>query len=74
MQNKQFLERNYFTLVAHPQQGPIKLTGDPFRLSSVDEKPLKPAPLLGEHTDQVLKKMVGLDDNQLTSLREREIV
>ena len=33
MQNKQFLERNYFTLVDHPQQGPIKLTGDPFRLS-----------------------------------------
>lgn len=74
MQNKQFLERNYFTLVDHPQQGPIKLTGDPFRLSAVDEKPLKPAPLLGEHTDQVLKKMVGLDDNQITSLREREIV
>ena len=74
MENEQFLNREYFTLVDHPQQGQIKLTGDPFRLSAVDKMPLRPAPLLGEHTEQVLTETIGIDTNQVMSLRERGIV
>ena len=74
MENEQFLDREYFTLVEHPQQGAIKLTGDPFRLSTVDKMPLRPAPLLGEHTEQILTEMIGIDTNQVMSLRERGIV
>ena len=74
MENEQFLNREYFTLVDHPQQGQLKLTGDPFRLSAVDKMPLRPAPLLGEHTEQVLTETIGIDTNQVMSLRERGIV
>ena len=74
MENEQFLNREYFTLVDHPQQGQLKLTGDPFRLSEVDKMPLRPAPLLGEHTEQVLTETIGIDTNQVMSLRERGIV
>ncbi|SVB13316.1 uncharacterized protein METZ01_LOCUS166170, partial [marine metagenome] len=74
MKNEQFLDREYFTLVEHPQQGAIKLTGDPFRFSTVDKMPLRPAPLLGEHTEQILTEMIGIDTTQVMSLRERGIV
>jgi len=36
--------------------------------------PLRPAPLLGEHTEQVLTETIGIDTNQVMSLRERGIV
>ena len=31
-------------------------------------------PLLGEHTDMVLKDLVGLDDTRLKNLREDRVI
>ena len=32
------------------------------------------APFLGEHTDEVLKRIAGLSDEELDSLREQNII
>jgi crotonobetainyl-CoA:carnitine CoA-transferase CaiB-like acyl-CoA transferase len=35
---------------------------------------LRPAPMLGEHTDEVLKRQLGLDDERLAELKARGVI
>ena len=49
---------------ADPVQGPVRLMGNPMRMSASDV-PLAASPLLGEHTDELLRDDLGLDAPQL---------
>lgn len=49
----------------HPVLGPIVLPHSPVRFPHLPLLPLKTNPGLGEHTDQVLKEFLQLDDRQL---------
>ena len=46
-------ERGAFVTVDHPEVGEIQLVGPPFRLSGMELATVR-APLLGEHTDEIL--------------------
>ena len=46
--------------VAHPA-GEVRVVGSPFRLDGERPRVRRAPPLLGEHTDQVLRAL-GLDD------------
>jgi crotonobetainyl-CoA:carnitine CoA-transferase CaiB-like acyl-CoA transferase len=59
--------------VDHPAAGPIELVGPPFELSSAALRPSAAPPLLGQHTDEVLREL-GLDDERLASLEERGVI
>jgi crotonobetainyl-CoA:carnitine CoA-transferase CaiB-like acyl-CoA transferase len=60
--------RRFFEEVYHPVSGPARCSTLPFRLPG-QPGPLhaRPAPLLGEHTDELLREL-GLDDEQLAAL------
>lgn len=62
-------ERGFVHDLEHPEHGPIRLLGWPARMSE-SSVPMKAAPLLGEHTDEVLSQDLGLREKGLTSLRE----
>ena len=49
---------------------PLLVVGNPIKMSKVHEGPVRRWPTLGEHTDQVLRKDLGLDDAELARLRE----
>jgi crotonobetainyl-CoA:carnitine CoA-transferase CaiB-like acyl-CoA transferase len=54
-----FVEREFFQTIDHPSTGPIKYPGWHFRLH-MDDGPTPPrrrAPLLGEHTEEVLAEL-----------------
>ncbi len=55
--------------VPHPQRGSFITVGCPLRLSDspVD---VKSSPLLGEHTEEVLAEVMGLDDKAIQKLRD----
>jgi crotonobetainyl-CoA:carnitine CoA-transferase CaiB-like acyl-CoA transferase len=46
------------------------MVGAPVRLSETPGAVRTPAPMLGEHTDAVLRELLGLDDRAITALRE----
>jgi formyl-CoA transferase len=48
---------------------PMLVSGNPVKLSEVAEGPVRPAPLLGEHTDALLRELLGLGDAELARLR-----
>jgi formyl-CoA transferase/CoA:oxalate CoA-transferase len=53
----------------HPIAGPLKVVGPPVRLSETPGAIRRPAPLLGQHTDEVLRTQLGLDDAAIDQLR-----
>jgi len=54
----------------HPVAGTVKIVGPPVRLSETPGSVREPAPLLGQHTDEVLRHHLSLDDAEIASLRQ----
>jgi formyl-CoA transferase len=53
----------------HPQRGPWFNIGMPIKLSD-SEVPIVRSPLLGEHTDEILREVLGLDEAGAKALHE----
>ncbi|MGQ0635141.1 MAG: CaiB/BaiF CoA transferase family protein [Planctomycetaceae bacterium] len=56
--------------VAHPTIGDLKLAGSPVKLQNASHVPIQPPPLLGQHTDLVLRDMLRLTAAEIRKLRE----
>ncbi|HTO42381.1 MAG TPA: CaiB/BaiF CoA-transferase family protein [Rhizomicrobium sp.] len=54
--------------------GPLSLVASPLKLSKTPPDYRLAPPLLGEHTDAVLRDLLGLDDAALAALRENSVV
>lgn len=65
--------RDFFVDVEYPGKGPLPQPRLPFR-TGADPVPRRPAPLLGEHTEQVLGELLGLSDHDLSLLRANSII
>lgn len=53
----------------HPELGPYRTTGSPLKLDPPPAVRSRPAPLLGEHTDEVLGEWLAYDRARLDELR-----
>ena len=54
----------------HPQVGKVRLPGNPIKMSDMAGTISRPAPMLGEHTDAVLKTLLRLSATEIAALRE----
>lgn len=61
-------ERGYFVEVDHPAAGTIRQPGPQFRMAGGWQL-RRPAPLLGQHNDEVYRDGLGLGDAELAELR-----
>ena len=59
--------------VDHPERGKYLSVGNPIKLSDSPSDVTR-SPLLGEHTDEILKEIVGLSDEEIKSAREEGAV
>lgn len=69
LSDKQVLHRNMVVELKHPLGKSTKGPGNPIKLSRTSGESFSPAPLLGEHTDEVFKSLLGYDDAQLEKLK-----
>ena len=71
-----FVQREFFQTIDHPATGPLRYPGYHFRLHREGEPmpPRRRAPLLGEHTDEVLGSELGLDAGALATLRAEGVI
>jgi crotonobetainyl-CoA:carnitine CoA-transferase CaiB-like acyl-CoA transferase len=53
---------------------PVLIPGNPVKLSKVTEGPETRVPWVGEHTAEVLREELGLEDAALADLRARGVV
>ena len=59
--------------VDHPKRGKFLTVGNPIKLSDSPTE-VKPSPLLGEHTDEILKSIVGWSDAEIAAARKEGAV
>jgi benzylsuccinate CoA-transferase BbsF subunit len=60
--------RDYYAYLDHPETGRAAYDGPPFKLSKTPGRLRAPAPLLGQHTEQVCKEILGLSDEEIADL------
>jgi crotonobetainyl-CoA:carnitine CoA-transferase CaiB-like acyl-CoA transferase len=76
----QFVARGYHQLVEHPVAGPLPVPTLPFRIHGGDGGDgaapwiRRPAPVFGQHTDEVLTELLGLDAAELAALRADGVI
>jgi len=63
-----------FTLTDQPGVGRILAPGLALDFSAFARAPAQPAPLLGEHTEQVLRELVGISGSEYGKLQDRGVV
>ena len=66
--------RNVLVECEHPTAGKAKVVGPPVRLSETPGAVRTPAPLLGQHTADVLRGLLGLSDADVERLRTRGVI
>lgn len=70
----QALANGYITEFNHPSYGPLRVPGFPVTLSETPARIRHQAPEFGEHTEEVLIDLLGLDWNKVSELRERAVI
>jgi crotonobetainyl-CoA:carnitine CoA-transferase CaiB-like acyl-CoA transferase len=58
----------------HPTAGTVPLVASPMRFSATPIEHKMPPPTLGQHTDEILREVLGMDDGRIAKLRETKVV
>ncbi len=66
--------RDYFVELEHPEVGTRRHMGIPWTMSRTPCEVRRPAPCLGQDTDAVLTEIVGLSQDEIATLREKDIL
>jgi formyl-CoA transferase len=66
-------ERGFIHTLDHPEHGEVPLLGFAPRMSA-SEVPMQRAPLLGEHSDEVLEQELALPASECQRLREAGVI
>jgi CoA:oxalate CoA-transferase len=73
MADPQVRAREMIVPIEHPVAGDTQLPGIPIKLSETPGSIRTPAPLLSQHTDDVLAELLGYDAERLDLLREQGV-
>jgi crotonobetainyl-CoA:carnitine CoA-transferase CaiB-like acyl-CoA transferase len=68
LEHEQILARGMVVDVPHPRGGTIRMLGNPVRQPDAGAGPLAAAPLLGQHTEEILGGLLGLEAAELGRL------
>ncbi len=72
--NEHAKAREMFVKVDHPTLGEVSLPGFPIKFSETKGDITMPAPLLGQHNEEVYSELLGLSKERLEELRKEGVV
>ena len=67
-------ERGMVTQWEHPLQPALHLVASPIKLSATPVRQHLPPPMLGQHTDEVLRELLDCSDDRLTQLKTSGVI
>lgn len=74
VKNPQIAARDMLVGTEHPVAGMVKMAGIPIKLSDTPGAVEQPAPLLGQHTEEILQEFLGLSVQEINKLRENKVI
>ncbi|MCU0562398.1 MAG: CoA transferase [Desulfobacterales bacterium] len=66
--------RKMLVEIDQPQVGKMRIVGSPIRLSETPGEVYAPAPMLGQHSEEVLKTVLRYSDEQIRALKEEGVI
>ena len=66
--------RGFFAVIDHPQARALRYPGAPYNLSATPWKLDRPAPLLGQHNEEVYGRQLGLSQTRIAELQQQEVI
>lgn len=69
LNSEQAVAREMVLTIDHPVEGKTRALGFPVKLSGTPQQVRHPAPLLGQHTEQVMGE-IGLSAQRIDALRQ----
>jgi len=72
--SEQLAARDYFAEVDREQMGRVRFPGAPYKLSQTPWQVARPAPLLGEHNEEVLCGRLGYTEQDLAIMRVEGVI
>lgn len=72
--DSQLRHRQAFAELEHPETGRRAYDGQPVKFSRTPSSVRKPPPLIGEHTDEVLRSLAGVTADDLSALRAANVI
>jgi crotonobetainyl-CoA:carnitine CoA-transferase CaiB-like acyl-CoA transferase len=70
----QVAARNMVVEIDHPKAGRLRSLGDPIKASTMGEHPCEPAPLHGQHIEEVLSDILRYSPQRIATLREEGVI
>lgn len=74
IENPQVKAREMIVDIEHPSAGKLKIPGIPIKLNRTPGEIRKPAPLLGEHTSEVLFSYLGYTKAEVEELKKEKVI
>ena len=74
LENEQLEARGFFIEMDHPRAGVLKYPGEIMGLSENPMALRRPAPLLGEHNEEIYCNRLGYSSAELTKLKQLDVI
>lgn len=74
LDDAQLNSRDYFQELPHPEAGPLRYPGPPYRLSATPCRNVRPAPTLGQHNLEILCGELGFDPIELPQMAKAGVI
>ena len=74
LNDPQVLDRNMVVEMNYPNFGKYKTVGNPIKTTAMEDGNFKPAPILGEHTEEILSRYLGMSPQEIERLKQEEII
>ncbi len=74
MRDPQIAARGMLMDIEQPGGATFTVAGSPVRIDGDQPQPVKPAPALGQHTEEVLREMLGMGEEEIEELRKGKVI
>ena len=74
LEDEGMADRDLYVEMDHPEVGPRRIAGLPGRYSDIETYDYGPAPLFGQHSEEVCTGLLGLSTEEYERLVEEEVI
>ena len=74
LSHPQVLLRNMVVETRHPKSGTYKMAGNPIKMTQAENEVFNPAPMLGQHDEEILTGILDYSSEEVATLREEGVI